>query len=287
MKRKGLFDKTDHCFQLAKEVWESKIRRRSLGVFLILIYLLALLTIEVGRRGLLPAKIAAFVPYSHFHAISIAFTFLLYIEMIDLVFGLARSFSRSVGKQFEIFALILLRQSFKEFAYLPEPLHWPETSEPILNILSASTGALIIFLVLVCYYRAQRHQPITDDEVESGSFIAAKKVVALFLLAVFVMMGAYHFIAFLQSHQNVHFFETFLTILVFSDILIVLISLRYSNTFAVVFRNSGYALATVVLRLALAAPPYYNALLGVCAALYALGLMAAYNLFIPAQTKVE
>jgi len=39
-----------------------------------------------------------------------------------------------------------------------------------------------------------------------------------------------------------------------------------------VFRNSGYALATLGIRLALAAPPYFNTLLGVGAALYAVAL---------------
>ena len=40
---------------------------------------------------------------------------------------------------------------------------------------------------------------------------------------------------------------------VVSIVLIVLISLRYSSTYNVVFRNSGYALATVFIRLALIA----------------------------------
>ena len=37
-------------------------------------------------------------------------------------------------------------------------------------------------------------------------------------------------------------------------------------------------MTTVVLRLALTAPPYYNALLGLAGAVFALGLTLAYNL---------
>jgi hypothetical protein len=77
------------------------------------------------------------------------------------------------------------------------------------------------------------------------------------------------------------FFEVSYTVLIFNDVLIVLISLRYSLTFNVVFRNSGFAVATVLIRLALAAPPYLNALLGLGAAFFALGLTFAYNMFTP------
>jgi hypothetical protein len=78
------------------------------------------------------------------------------------------------------------------------------------------------------------------------------------------------------------FFNTFYTVLIFSDVLIVLISLRYSATYHVVFRNSGYAAATVMIRLALAGPRYLGTALGVAAALYNLGVAAAYNYVTPA-----
>jgi len=64
-------------------------------------------------------------------------------------------------------------------------------------------------------------------------------------------------------------------------VLVVLVSLRYSSTYHVVFRNSGFAIATVLIRLALIAPAPINALLGVSSALFALGLTVAYNAFAP------
>jgi hypothetical protein len=51
-----------------------------------------------------------------------------------------------------------------------------------------------------------------------------------------------------------------------------------------VFRNSGFALATVILRLGLAAPDYYNAALGVGSALYIRSLNAVYYLYGKART---
>jgi hypothetical protein len=70
-------------------------------------------------------------------------------------------------------------------------------------------------------------------------------------------------------------------VLIFTDILVVLVSLRYSSEYRVVFRYSGFAAATVLIRLALTAPPYVNAALGFGAALFALGLTLAYNAFSP------
>ena len=55
-----------------------------------------------------------------------------------------------------------------------------------------------------------------------------------------------------------------------TDILIVLISECFHPSFYTVFRNSGFALSTMLIRMALAAPPYFNVLLGIAAALFAI-----------------
>jgi hypothetical protein len=68
-----------------------------------------------------------------------------------------------VGKQFEIFSLILLRQSFKDFSELPEPLEWPTSPDIVFHILSSAGGALFIFAILVAYYRMLQQRPITTD----------------------------------------------------------------------------------------------------------------------------
>ncbi len=83
----------------------------------------------------------------------------------------------------------------------------------------------------------------------------------------------------LSGIETFQFFEVFYTVLIFSDILLVLISLRYNSTYSVVFRNSGFAVATVLIRLALTAPPFYNVGLGVGAAILSLGLAYIYNNF--------
>jgi hypothetical protein len=72
------------------------------------------------------------------------------------------------------------------------------------------------------------------------------------------------------------FFETLYTVLVFADLTIVFLSLRHSFSYESVFRSSGYAVVTVLIRIALTAPPYLNAGLGVGATLLGIALAAAY-----------
>lgn len=275
----GAMQAVNRVFDRLEAYWESGSARRFTAHLLIGVFLGTLVVVEVKRQGWLPPSVGHLVPTSHFAAVSMAFTFFLILEVISLVFALARSVSTAVGKQFEIFSLILLREAFKEFSNFGEPIQWAEVRQPIYHMLADSIGALLIFVVIAFYYRAQRHRRITTDEKDQASFVSAKKLIALLLLLIFAGIGIHDLFLLATGGRPYPFFKTFYTILIFSDVLIVLLSLRYTATYHVVFRNSGFALATVALRLALAAPPYVNAAIGLGAASFALGLTYAYNVF--------
>lgn len=259
--------------------WESPAARRRLGSALVVGFLGTLVAVELRRLGWLPEAWAAHVPPRHFAAIELAFTLLLVFEVISLVFSLVGSVSSSVGKQFEVFSLILLRKTFAELSHFAEPIRWDEAAQAVLPMLADSVGALLVFAGLAVFYRIQRHRPITGDDEERDTFVLVKRLLALVLLVSFIVAGLIDLRLAVAGQPMYGFFRAFYTILIFADVLLVLISLRYSSTYAVVFRNSGYAAATVFVRIALTSPHYYNAALGVAALAFSIALTLIYNRF--------
>ena len=87
----------------------------------------------------------------------------------------------------------------------------------------------------------------------------------MLLLLGYLGVGGYDCFLWVSHKEDrlVPIFEVFYTMLIFVDILLVLISLQFSSTYHVAFRASGFAVATVFLRIALVAPPYINSALGV------------------------
>jgi len=266
-----IYERITYLFDPLHHLWEQERLAKKISVSLVLFFLAGLLSIELKRLGLLPASLSALIPRSHFSAIEMAFTVVLILEVISLIFTLPCSFSRSVGKQFELLALILLRNAFKELSEFPEPIAFAGNEEAILRILSDGFGALAIFALLGVYYLVQRKkQEETMTSIDLFSFVAAKKGIALLLLVAFIFMGLRSIYLTLIDVSHSDFLHDFYTLLILTDVLVVLISQCFQPGFYAVFRNSGFALSTVIIRIALAAPPYFNVLLGIAAALFAI-----------------
>jgi hypothetical protein len=221
------------------------------------------------------------VPANHFRAVELAFSLLLAFEVVSLSFAIARSMSGAAAKQLEIFSLILLRHSFEEFGRLPEPLVWAPATDAVLHMAANGVGALALFVIVGLYRGVHGQLPVSQDAGDTRSFVATKKVIALVLLAASAFLAVR---SALRAAEGVHggFFESFYVLLVFADVLVVLISLRYSAGYAVLFRNSGLAVAGILLRIGLTAPPFANAALGVGAGLFSLGISAACRRFAQA-----
>lgn len=266
-------------FDALERGWESAAARRAIGALLVGCFVATLVLIELQRLGALPEWLRGRIPVRHFYAVDTAFTLLLLLEVVSLIFSLSHSFSDSLGKQFEIFSLILLRETFHGFKEFGEPIQWENVRAGLLPMAADGIGALAVFVLLGAFYRAQRHRPITTDTEEQRDFVATKKVIGLLLFLSLLVLGGVDAHRSLAGLPTFSIFAGFYTVLIFSDVLIVLVSLRWSTTYAVFFRNSGFTVATVFIRLALAAAPPWNAVLGVGSALFALGLTWAYNRF--------
>lgn len=282
----SIYEKITYIFDPLHHQWEHEKMHRKISVGLVIFFIFSLVAIEAKRQGILTAPLFGFVPTNHFYAISSAFTVVLILEVISLVFTLPCSFSRSVGKQFEILSLILMRNAFKELSKMPEPISFEGSKDTVLYILSDGFGALMIFALLGYYYIIQAKG--SDDSYKPTdlyAFVAAKKGIALLLLGLFVYMGISSAILTVLGYEHTDFLHQFYTVLILTDILVVLISQCFQPSFYSIFRNSGFALSTLIIRIALAAPPYYNVLLGLTAALFAILLTKVSSSLFHKQVK--
>lgn len=264
-------------------IWEASVSQRRIAGFFFWVYLFALAFIQARRAGLLPAALAAITPTSHFAAIQMAFTLILAVEVLELIMSIPSSFSRSVGKQFEILALILLRDAFKQLSHLPEPVDISANLTPLFHIACSAAGALIIFIALGFYFKIVRRITYSGKaprESQSG-YIMRKKLLAIVLLLIFAGTG----IADLYQQATVgtehHFFETIYTVLIFADIALVLMSQQFMPSFHAVFRNSGFVVGTLLMRLSFSTSHPWNAVVSIISAAYVLGLTWAVNFFPP------
>jgi hypothetical protein len=257
--------------------WESKPVQHGVATLLVAVFVGALLLIELRRLGLLPI---AWIPSNHFHAVRLGFNLLLVVEVVGLVFGLTGSPGRTLGRQFEILSLILLRQSLKELVNASEPLRWEALRPFVAPMLADAAGAVAVFALVGLFYKLQRGGDEQTAERTPELFAVSKEAVALVVLLVFLILAGRGVADAVLAHEGAaaydNFFATLYTVLVFADLTIVFLSLRHSFSYENVFRSSGYAVVTVLIRIALTAPPFLSAGLGVGATLLGIALAAAY-----------
>jgi len=219
-----------------------------------------------------------FPSLSPFFAVEIAFTILLVFEILGLIFLLPKSVADSIGKQFEIISLLLLRDAFKEFGHYMGELNWdPELLLELLPMVADGFGAVLIFGMTALFYRTQKHQKITQSNEEQSEFIGVKKILSLYLALVFFLIVILDISRALNTGVVSFSIQSFYTLLIFTDIFILIFSLRYSSKYYNLFRYSSFALATLFLRLTISAPAYYNVLLAVTAGGLVQGVTAIYN----------
>jgi hypothetical protein len=125
---------------------------------------------------------------------------------------------------------------------------------------------------------------VTANQEEQARFVHYRKVIALGLLLVFVLVGAIDLVNWYRLGVFTQSFNTFYTAMIYADILVVLLAIRYTNRFQDIFRYSAFIFITVIIRISLVVPVYFNVLLGIIATLVAIGVSIFYNYF---NMKVE
>jgi len=82
------YGRITYVFDSLHRLWEHERMHSKLAVTLVCYFLSSLLLIELNRQRLLPVGLAAMVPDNHFYAIGMAFTMILVLEVLSLIFVL-------------------------------------------------------------------------------------------------------------------------------------------------------------------------------------------------------
>jgi hypothetical protein len=191
-----------------------------------------------------------------FSALFSPFSSLLIYEVYLLIYYLRISYTKSVAKQLEIMALILLRNCFKDTGHLTEG-HTTLLSSELIKDLS---GFIVILILVWLFYHLDAKRGEIKYEM-SNQFIKLKDRLAVFLMIVFFGLSIFSFstwisdlVQFSANKTSLgdpsHIFYTeFFTLLTFVDVLLLLSSARHMKNTILVIRNSGYVLATFLTRI--------------------------------------
>ena len=92
------------------------------------------------------------------HAVYTPFSFILFYEVMLLVLALPRSHTSSMGKQYEIISLIVIRRVFKDIGEFSDPANLFAQTETAWMVLTDMLAALVMFAFCVHFVDALLRQ---------------------------------------------------------------------------------------------------------------------------------
>ena len=136
----------------------------------------------------------------------------------------------------------------------------------------------------------KKRGPIKTSEINLKSFIRSKKTVSLILCLILLFSSVHTFSNWIydltlsyQSHDIVLkdvddlFFNDFFTYLILTDVVILLISFKFTMGFSKVLRNTGFIISTILLRLSFSASQFFDIILILISVTFALMILKIYN----------
>lgn len=244
-------------------------------IHLLLIFLKHIDVLNFSDDNLLTNPIAA---------IYTPFSFILVYEVFLVVYYLPRSISQYIRKQYEIITLIIVRRIFKDIANLEISTDWFNQKYDLqLTYDLISTLVLFFIIYLYTYYNTRNKSlNIKKHKIENlDVFVKRKKTIALLLLPVLMFLAfsslfRWVYIELINVDQvffsiqdvNELFFNEFFTVLIMADVLLLLISLYKTDKFHEIFRNSGFIISTILIRLSFTTDGLMNNILIVSSVVY-------------------
>ena len=251
-----------------------------------------LLVAVVNMLPEFPQTIFEGLDRSLLHAVYTPFSIILFYEVILLVFALADSHTGEVAKQYQIVSLIVVRRVFKDIGSFESFEHWLTETEAVKAVLTDMGGAVLMFVLVTIFTLLRRTIPKVAIQRDLVGFIELKKAVAVLLLAVLSGLALLNLAVWLrvlpvsllgltQIPENVDlfFFPLFFEFMIFTDVFILIVSLAYYDRYEYVFRNAGFVISTVLLRVSLSTPKPYDIGVALIAMAYGICVLAVFGWF--------
>jgi len=269
--------------ELNVRLFEKNIMFLSIGGFiihLILILLETQLGVEIfsGKTNLSSNPISAlYTP----------FTFILVYEAFLLIYYLPRSFTTSVAKEYEIISLVLIRKIFKDIPNLDLDNNDLLNSNNI-QLLYDLSAVIIIFYMIYLFKKTWHDIPKKETKKNLEKFISYKKLLSVLLLPTLIILCIYNFADWFNSvfysinpysgNLDGVFFKDFFTILILVDVLILLLSLQYTERYSQLIRNTGFIISTILLRLSFGVEGLLSIVLLLLGVVFGLIILRIYKL---------
>ena len=240
----------------------------------------------------LPQTLFEGLDQSPLHAVYTPFSVILFYEVVLLVFALAASHTGEIAKQYQIVSLIVVRRVFKDIGSFSELENWLAEPEAVKAVLLDMAGAMLMFLIVTGFTLLRHVTPKTPIHRDLQGFIELKKAVAVLLLVVLVVLATINLASWLgfvsgltvglappPADVDLFFFPRFFEFMIFTDVFLLIVSLAYYDRYEYVFRNAGFVISTVLLRVSLSTPKPYDLLLALTAMLYGLAVLGVFACF--------
>ena len=261
------------------EKTDSFLRRLAINLA-ILGFLLHLLTCLLYRFQYLDLSETNDFFDSYLDSLYTPFSIILAYEVYELIRAIPESFSNSIGKQFEVISLLVVRDIFKNLAEIDDSnVNVIDSDVPFIAVEAL---AFMILFATALYFRKMTNFPIGSNSKETAieRFIDQKQNLACALAMVYVSVAIYSLtswtLGFVNGDNDLSrtiFFFDFFTWLIVSDIIILLSSYKHIVDFLQLARNTGFVLSTVIIRVGIGTPGYTGAALFILSALLATSVL--------------
>ena len=271
---------------LFNKVFSNKIQKQFEKFILILAasgFVIHLALIFLNTYDIIEITVGKELLNNPISALYTPFSFILVYEAFLLIYYLPNSFTVSVVKGYEIISLVLIRKIFKDVPMVDLSSSFLSVQANIQFIYDLVGFVIVFFLIYLFKTTAGKPKtPKIDQKLKK--FISQKKAISILLVPVLLILASLSFYDWVNSLSNGNqsnidflFFVDFFTILILVDVLLLLISFRYTERYSQLIRNTGFIISTIMLRLSFAATGLTSIILLITGILFGVVILAIFK----------